>query len=313
MQKILIYEYFTGGGIINEELSSSSLLSEAKMIVNSIINEYCKSQEYQVHYFLDSRLELHNHGNAIKVKSRDQLFDVKLLKTFDLILPILPEKNMELYSYCKFLALQKIRTLISSPETIKLLSDKYKFSSFCLEHNIPSIPSYLHNQINDIINDTIVEKDRYGVGCSHVKVLLKKDVTKRKQMIYQPHVNGKHYSLCVYFERKSFKLLTLNEQDITCVNSSIKLRSLKVNVKNIYHLKIHSILQNIHKSLPGLYAYVGVDIVISGDNILIVEINPRLTTSFTGIRSTLGINLSQPKKFMKSYNINPRSERIYLS
>ena len=49
------------------------------------------------------------------------------------------------------------------------------------------------------------------------------------------------------------------------------------------------------------------------DKILVVEVNPRLTTSFTGISSTLGINLSQPKKFMKLSNINPRSQRIYLS
>ena len=103
MQKILIYEYFTGGGLINEELCSTSLLSEAKIIVNSVINEYCKSLEYDVYYFLDSRLKFDNLGKPIEVKSPEQLFDIKLLRAFDLILPILPEQNMELYSCSKFL------------------------------------------------------------------------------------------------------------------------------------------------------------------------------------------------------------------
>ncbi len=313
MKKILIYEYFTGGGIINEELCSSSLLSEAKTIVNSVINEHCKSQEYKVHYFLDSRLELENPGKSIKVESSEQLYDVKLLRTFDIVLPILPEQNMALYYYCKFLTEKNIKTLISSPDTIKVLSDKYEFSSFCLQHNIPSIPSYLSSQISAITSDTVIEKDRYGVGCSHVKKICKKSVIQRKKMIYQPFIEGDHYSLCVYYDKKSFKLLTLNEQDIIFDNNSIKLRSLKVNVKNSYYLQLHSILQKIHKFLPGLYAYVGLDIIITRDKILVVEINPRLTTSFTGIRSTLGINLSQPKKFMKLSNINPRSQRIYLS
>lgn len=313
MKKVLIYEYFTGGGIINEELCSSSLLSEAKIIVNSVVNEYCKSQEYQVYYFLDSRLKLDNLGKSIEVKSSEKLYDIKLLRTFDLILPILPEQNMELYSYSEFLAEQNIKTLISSPDTIKVLSDKYEFSSFCLKHNIPCIPSYLSSQINAIPYDTIIEKDRYGVGCSYVKKISKKDLIKRKKMVYQPYIKGNHFSLCVYYEKQSFKLLTLNEQDIVLDNNNIKLRSLKVNVKNSHYLELYTILRNIYKFLPGLYAYVGVDIIMTRDKILVVEINPRLTTSFTGISSTLGINLSQPKKFMKLSNINPRSQRIYLS
>ena len=314
MKKILIYEHFTGGGIINEELCSTSLLSEAKIIVNSVIDEYCKSQEYQVCYFLDSRLELDNLGQSIVVKNSKKLSDIKLLKTFDLILPILPEQDMKLYSYCKFLTEQNIKTLISTPGTIRVLSDKFEFSSFCLKPNIPSVPSYLSNQINAIKSNTIIEKDRYGVGCSHVKKISKKDVIKRKKkVIYQPYIKGDHYSLCVYFEKKSFKLLTLNEQDIIFDNNCIKLRSLKVNIKNSHYLEIFSILQKIHKFLPGLYAYVGIDIIINGNKILVIEINPRLTTSFAGIKDTLGINMSQPKKFMKLSNINPRSQRIYLS
>ena len=313
MKKILIYEYFTGGGIINEELCAISLLSEAKIIVNSVIDEFCKSQEYKVYYFLDSRLELDNLGQSIIVKNPKKLLDIKLLRTFDLILPILPEQDMKLYSYCKFLAKQNIKTLISSPDTIKVLSDKYGFSTFCLKHNIPSVPSYLSNQIDAIKSNTIIEKDRYGVGCSHVKKISKKDVTKRKKIIYQPYIKGDHYSLCVYFEKGSFKLLTINEQDITFENNYIKLRSLKVNIKNSHYLEIFSILQKIHKFFPGLYAYVGIDIIINGKKILIVEINPRLTTSFAGIKDTIGINMSQPKKFMKLSNINPKSQRIHLS
>jgi predicted ATP-grasp superfamily ATP-dependent carboligase len=48
---------------------------------------------------------------------------------------------------------------------------------------------------------------------------------------------------------------------------------------------------------------VGVDIIIKGDNIFLVEINPRLTTSFIGIYDTLGINiidLISSKKILKN-------------
>mgnify|MGYP001242337067 CR=1 FL=1 len=313
MKKILIYEYFTGGGLINEELCSSSLLSEAKAIINSIINEYSKSRKYQVYYFIDHRLELDNFGQPIIVRNLKQLYDIKLLKSFDLILPVLPEQNMELYAYSKFLSQEKIKMLLSSPETIKLLSDKYKFSTFCEKTDIPSIPSYLSNQINFISNKIIIEKHRYGIGCSHVKKIAKHHVIDSKKMIYQPYIKGDDYSLCVYFTKTKFKLLTLNEQDIIVKKNNLRLRSLKVNIKNNYFLDIYILIKKIHNNLPGLYGYIGIDIIITGKGILVVEINPRLTTSFTGISSTLGINLSQINKFMESMYINPRSRRIHLS
>ena len=44
------------------------------------------------------------------------------------------------------------------------------------------------------------------------------------------------------------------------------------------------------KALPGLRGYVGVDILISKDEVLLVEVNPRLTTSYAGLRLALGVN-----------------------
>lgn len=43
-------------------------------------------------------------------------------------------------------------------------------------------------------------------------------------------------------------------------------------------------------ALPGLVGYVGVDVVLSGDDALIVEVNPRLTTAYLGVRRALGAN-----------------------
>jgi predicted ATP-grasp superfamily ATP-dependent carboligase len=43
-------------------------------------------------------------------------------------------------------------------------------------------------------------------------------------------------------------------------------------------------------TIPGLWGYVGVDLVLTREGPVILEINPRLTTSYCGLGRALGIN-----------------------
>ena len=43
--------------------------------------------------------------------------------------------------------------------------------------------------------------------------------------------------------------------------------------------------------MPGLIGFVGIDILINYNKIYIVEINPRLTTSYVGLYETIGCNM----------------------
>ena len=56
MKKILIYEYITGGGLSNEDLSSD-LMFEAKKILSSIIKSCDISGSFDYKYFVDYRLQ----------------------------------------------------------------------------------------------------------------------------------------------------------------------------------------------------------------------------------------------------------------
>jgi predicted ATP-grasp superfamily ATP-dependent carboligase len=45
--------------------------------------------------------------------------------------------------------------------------------------------------------------------------------------------------------------------------------------------------------IPGLRGYVGIDMVLSDDLVQLIEINPRLTTSYIGLRRVARVNLAQ--------------------
>jgi predicted ATP-grasp superfamily ATP-dependent carboligase len=44
-------------------------------------------------------------------------------------------------------------------------------------------------------------------------------------------------------------------------------------------------------ALPELWGYVGVDLIETPEQTWVLEINPRLTTSFVGIHEALGLNV----------------------
>ena len=51
--------------------------------------------------------------------------------------------------------------------------------------------------------------------------------------------------------------------------------------------------RQIARAVPSLWGYVGVDFVSTASGPVVLEINPRLTTSFCGLRSALGINVGR--------------------
>ncbi len=46
------------------------------------------------------------------------------------------------------------------------------------------------------------------------------------------------------------------------------------------------------RALPGLRGYVGVDVVLTQSEAVVIEVNPRLTTSYLGVRAALGGNVA---------------------
>ena len=112
-----------------------------------------------------------------------------------------------------------------------------------------------------------------------------------QNMIIQPFIDGDHYSLSVFFSNKNFRLLTINKQNMDIKNCMMKLKSLIINVNRNLYLDILPIISNLQKSLPGLFGFVGIDFLLTGRDVYIVEINPRLTTSFAGLYETIGCNM----------------------
>ena len=291
MKKILIYEHFTGGGLLNEDLSSD-LMNDAKLILLSIMKSCDRSYNYDYNYFLDYRLTDYRTDRSIITNESEDLYNLSLIKKYDYILPILPEIDSNLSNYVKFIEKNNIKKIISDTRTIDICSDKLIFYEYMTKHTIPVIPTYKSLNFKNR-SDKYILKDRLGAGCSYVRLTKKNEleVYYSENMIVQPFIDGDHYSLSVFFSKSNFRLLTINKQNIGTTNCMLSLKSLIINVNQNLYLDILPIISNIKNSLPGLFGFVGIDFLLRGRQIYIVEINPRLTTSFSGLYETIGCNM----------------------
>ena len=84
MIKILIYEYVTGGGLINEDLSST-LLHEAKLMTSRLHSDLSMSDEVSFSFFLDERLKNLARPQSILINKQNsnKIYDENFLKKFD--------------------------------------------------------------------------------------------------------------------------------------------------------------------------------------------------------------------------------------
>jgi predicted ATP-grasp superfamily ATP-dependent carboligase len=62
--------------------------------------------------------------------------------------------------------------------------------------------------------------------------------------------------------------------------------------------------------VPGLWGYCGVDFIETPEGPVVVEINPRLTMSYVGLRDATGINPAELVLGMAGVPYRPRHGRI---
>ena len=78
------------------------------------------------------------------------------------------------------------------------------------------------------------------------------------------------------------------------------------------NLKFKLFTQDIINNFDGYYGFFGIDAILDkNDNIFLLEINPRLTTSYIGLRSSLGFN---PAVFLEDidYKFKISDNKIFL-
>ena len=115
-----------------------------------------------------------------------------------------------------------------------------------------------------------------------------------ERQVIQPYYAGQAVSLSCLCKHGKAWLLCCNQQQIEINNGSFVLRGCQVNIPNRHVDFYRHLVEQVATAISDLWGYIGIDIIETPDRgPLLLEINPRLTTSYVGIRQATGINVAE--------------------
>ena len=300
--KILVFEYVNGGGFTQDDLPLS-FAHEGWLMLNAVLQELSHT-EHELMVLLDERFEyeLPDSVQRMTVSTNDDILELfsAAVEKCDAVLPIAPETEDILWTLCSTVERLGKLLLASSSDAVEQTSDKMKTFLMLSEHGIDTVPSHLLNQYPHFYEEEgTVIKARDGAGCENCFVCQNEDDFERllssvhqpKNYLVQPYISGMALSLSALFKEGKGYLLSVNRQYIEIhENQRLKLKYCDVNYPIDMDIAIfqHTINQ-LAQAFSGLWGYVGIDLIKRDERVMVVEINPRLTSSYVGIYDALGI------------------------
>jgi len=313
---LLIFEYVSGGGYADQKLSAS-ILSEGYGMLRSLIFD-CKAAGHNVTTLLDSRLKAFNPPNeadqTISVSSPSEL-SAKLKElsgVADAVYVIAPESGQVLENLVENMEASGGTSLNCEADAIRQVSNKMTAHETIKNRGVKVPETVLldiHEKTENIKRLTkemgypLVFKPLDGVSCGGLSLVKdEEDIagavkkvareSMREQFIVQKVVRGKAASACVISTGDEAVAVTLNRQLVTLSSPDKESGYYGGAVPFDHRLEKEALraAERAVDAVSGLKGYVGVDMILTEEEPVVLEVNPRLTTSYVGLRRVASFN-----------------------
>ncbi len=219
------------------------------------------------------------------------------IKNADAVWLIAPETAGVLHYLTQLAARQGKLILGCGLDSIKITSEKMATFLALEQAGIATIPTYTFEQWPKS-HWRWLAKPNDGAGSSDAACFNNADdlqdwiVRNDKQHthVIQPFQLGDSASISCVIKNGKAQLLSCNTQTIEINNHRLSYKGGVVNGMRQHWVKFECVANQIAEALPDLAGYVGIDMIVDHDTIIVVEINPRLTTSYVGLRESIGCN-----------------------
>lgn len=301
--RVLAVEYITGGGLAGHEIPPS-LAREGGMMAETLLRELAGIAGVGVFSARDSRLPPPDLGACFLVPMAGQ--DVwelweRAIANADALWPVAPESGGALERLSN-LALRHGKRLIgSAPEAIAIAGSKRATAELLVKHGIAAVETRRAGSPPPAADAGWVVKPDDGAGAEDTRYLshshgLSAYLARHEHMadlVVQPYLDGDAASMSVLFRDGEASVLACNRQDVSRdAEGLFHYRGFDVGGREDLREEFEAIARRVGEALPGLFGYAGIDLVITGRGPIVLEINPRLTTSYAGLGPALGCNVA---------------------
>ncbi len=295
-------EFITGGGLCGEPLPDS-LAKEGALMRDALLTDLSELP-YEIVTTTDYRVLARSAkpilcSECITINKNDNVWQIwqTQMQAADAVWIIAPETGGILKKLTQMAGLKAALALGCGLASIEITSKKMATYLALDADGIASIPTYTFE--NWIKSHWIwLAKPNDGAGCSDTACFNNPDDLENwiednhKQMthVIQAFQPGDAASISCVMQHGKAHLLSCNTQYININNQMLRYSGGVINGMRDYWPQFEFIANRIAQALPDLAGYVGIDVIVDDDEIIVVEINPRLTTSYIGLRESIGAN-----------------------
>lgn len=316
--RLLVYEHVSGGGFCNEPIPAG-VLCEGFGMLRTLVFDF-KVAGHNVATTLDTRVAKFNppipSGSTVPVSSskETQVKLRELSEQADAAYIIAPETDGVLKSLVELVEQTGAKSLNCSTGSIAKVSDKAGFYND-MRKIVPQPESILlsvaeelkeiKKTVRERLNFPVVFKPVDGVSCGGISFVKTENQVGRAiakireltsdRFLVQELIEGAAASVSLLSTGSKVVPVSLNHQEVKLetVEACSSYSGGMIPFDHPLRRKAFEAAEKLVKSSLGLRGYVGVDFVLTDEAAVAIEVNPRLTTSYVGLRRVVNFNLAQ--------------------
>lgn len=299
--RVFVFEYVSGGGFAGQPMVAS-LVAEGDLMLAAAVRDLLGVPGVAVSTCRDHRLEMPPLPFEVTWVEGDwQSAWLAGVDAADAVLPIAPETDGILETLCRDVQRAGKILLNSRPHGVALAASKLATFRRLAAADVPVVTSWEADRVpSAAFAEPLVVKPDQGIGCQGIHLLNGEralaDFLAHQEnsaaWLVQPYVAGVPASLSVMVGDDCLCLLGANRQRVAQVDDGFVLLGCVVNGIAERSAALLPVAQRVCRAIDGLWGYVGIDLVLAETGPRVLEVNPRLTTSYVGLSRSLGRNVA---------------------
>lgn len=294
--RVFAFEFFSGGGLLGQPLPPG-LAREGDLMLAALVRDLAELPGIAVVTTRDPRLPPLRGCEILWPRPGEDPYDLygRGLAAADAAWPTAAEAGGVLERLARQTVSAGRMLLGCRPEAVRLAASKRATARALEGRGVPVVPTIAPGEPAPDVPGPWVVKPDDGAGCEGTEILADRHaalelIGRVPGLVAQPWLEGEPLSLSLLCREGTAALLSCNRQRIAVRDGRVTLEGVAVNAVADTDGRFARLGRNVAAAIPGLWGYVGVDLLVGPGGPSVLEINPRLTTSFAGLRPSLGLN-----------------------
>jgi predicted ATP-grasp superfamily ATP-dependent carboligase len=297
--KVFAFDYTSGGGAPGSELPES-LRRQGQLMLRALLADLVELPG----------VELITMGEAGQFRARFEA----CVDAADAVWPLAPEAGGLLERLSRQVLRRKRILLGSTPAALRVAGSKLRTAHLLAKAGVAVAATFTPDQPLPSGSGAWVVKPDDGAGCLNTRIFPGADAalawiaqSGTDGWVMQAFIPGKLGSLSLLCCDGVAELLGCNEQRIAVRDNQFHFLGTTVNSLTDTDGQFERLGQAVAATIPGLWGHVGVDFIVTENGVVVLEVNPRMTTSYAGLHASIGCN---PAALALDLLARPREPRM---